>query len=141
MGFKEKIIMGIPITNTSSVDISSCDDVITVTSDPLDVYQLQLAVVKTSSCQVASVGGTIKYCVSITNTTGTALFDLVFKDLLDVNLSYVNDSFTVDGQGYTPTIVGQLLSYEIDEIQNEQEIVICFKVDVNSWPNPQPGPA
>jgi uncharacterized repeat protein (TIGR01451 family) len=124
----------IPIINTSSIDIQSCDETITVTSAPVNVHQLKLSVTKVASCPVAVVGGTIKYCVTIKNATGVPVFGLMFRDVLDQHVSYKAGSFTVNGIPADPIITGQTITYLIHEIGNDQEVTICFKVDVNSWP-------
>jgi len=122
------------IKNQSIVDIESCEDKIVVVSNEVEVRELQLSVVKTSLCPFAVVGGTIKFCTTIKNNTGVTIHDLVFHDELDENLSYKNGSFTVNGEEEDPIIEGQLIKYEIDQIEDDEEITICFKVMVDSFP-------
>ncbi|MCL2569856.1 MAG: hypothetical protein FWE16_01470 [Firmicutes bacterium] len=123
------------IKNTSFVDIELCEDTVTVTSQEVEVSELQLSVVKTAMCPFAVVGGTIKFCTTIKNTTGFTIHELVFRDELDENLSYVEGSFTVNGgQEDDPTIIGRVITFPMEKIEDDEEIVICFKVRVNSWP-------
>ena len=120
------------ITNRAQIEIEACDETIVVESDEETVNKLHLIVLKTAGCNITAVGHHIDYCVSIKNESGVDVHDLLFKDVLDSHTSYVTGSFRVNGVPATPTVQGQTLSYLIPEIEDDQEVVICFRVRVNS---------
>ena len=120
------------ITNKAQIEIEACDETIVVESNEARVNKLHLIVVKTPGCNITAVGHHIDYCVSIKNESGVEVFDLLFKDVLDSHTSYVVGSFRVNGQPRTPEVNGQTITYLIPHLDDDQEIVICFRVTVNS---------
>ena len=120
------------ITNRAQIEIEACDETIIVESNEATINKLHLIVVKTAGCNVTAVGHHIDYCVSVKNESGVDLYDLLFKDILDSDTSYVAGSFRVNGTPATPTVVGQTITYLIPEIEDDEEVVICFRVRVDS---------
>ena len=121
-----------PIVNQAQIEIEACDETLIVESNEVTVEKLQLEVIKTAGCNITAVGSQIRYCVSITNESGVDLFDLLFKDEIDPHTSYVAGSFEVDGHPRTPTVHGHTITYLIPELKDDETIVICFRVRVNS---------
>ena len=120
------------ITNKAQIEIEACDETIVVESNETEVNKLHLILVKTAGCNITAVGHHIDYCVSIKNESGVDVHDLLFKDVLDSHTSYVTGSFRVNGAPATPTVVGQTLTYLIPELEEDDEVVICFRVTVDS---------
>lgn len=61
------------------------------------------------------VGMTVTYKITITNNNSYSA-PFYFTDVLDTKLSYVSNSFKVNGVLATPTFANNTLSYEIDSI-------------------------
>ena len=120
------------ITNRAQIEIEACDETIVVESNEETVNKLHLILVKTAGCNITAVGHHIDYCVSVRNESGVDLHDLLFKDVLDSHTSYATGSFRVNGAPATPTVVGQTLTYLIPELEEDEEVVICFRVTVDS---------
>ena len=121
-----------PIINKSQVEIEACDETIIIESNTATVNKLRLEVVKTAGCNITAVGHNISYCVAIKNESGVDLQDLVFKDNIDPHTSYVTGSFEVNGQTRTPQVQGHEITYQIDEIEDDETVTICFRVRVDS---------
>jgi len=120
------------IINRAQIEIEACDETIVVESNEAEVNKLHLIVVKTPGCNLTAVGHHIDYCVSVKNESGVDVEDLLFRDVLDSHTSYVTGSFMVNGAPATPTVQGQTITYLIPEIEDDEEIVICFRVRVDS---------
>ncbi|MCL2176563.1 MAG: hypothetical protein FWB72_01225 [Firmicutes bacterium] len=120
------------ILNQSGLNFEICEDQMVVLSNEVEATELVIIVTKTQSCPYFVVGGTITYCTTIENQSEIPLEDLKWFDNLDQRLTYVEDSFLVDGTQQTPTIDGQELSFNIDTIDINQTITICFKVQVGA---------
>ena len=84
---------------------------------------------KKANCPVAFVGGTITYCVTVTNSSNYE-FPATFIDVLDTSLTFIAGTFTVDGIPQTPTISDQEIRYAFTIPANDN-VIICFKVRVN----------
>ncbi|MCL2556375.1 MAG: hypothetical protein FWE03_05115 [Firmicutes bacterium] len=84
-------------------------------------------------CRYTVEGGTIRWCTRIKNESGVDLEDLTFRDVLAAGTSYVAGSFTVNGTPATPIYdpADRKLTYHINEIEEDEEITICFRVHVN----------
>ena len=118
------------LTNQSGLDIELCQEPMRVLSNEVEATELALTVTKTQSCDFFVVGGTIRYCVEIKNESGVEITPIRWFDDLDNRLSYIADTFTVDGSPETPTINGQELSWDIGTLAGNQTVNICFKVTV-----------
>ena len=121
-----------PIINKSQIEIEACDETIIIESNEEIVNKLQLEVIKTADCKVTAVGNHIKYCISVKNESGVDLYDLLFKDDIDPHTSYVAGSFEVDGHPKTPTVQGHEITYKIAQLEDDEKIIICFRVKVDS---------
>jgi len=119
------------IDNKSFIDIESCEEIFSLESNEAEVTKISLEIEKTPGCRYTIEGGQIRWCTRIKNNSGIDLEDLTFRDVLASGTSYVTGSFMVNGSVATPTISGQTLTYHIDELEEDEEITICFKVHVN----------
>ena len=117
------------IENTSELDIEACEETVVVTSNTVDIDVLDLTVVKTASCGFAVQGGTVTFCTTIQNSSKTEIKDAVFHDALNSRLTYVANSFIVNGTHHTPTIKGQTIEYKLTLPKNSKT-TICFKVKI-----------
>ncbi|MCL2580042.1 MAG: InlB B-repeat-containing protein [Oscillospiraceae bacterium] len=120
------------ITNSAQIEIEACDETIVIESNEETVNKLRLVVIKTAGCKITAVGHHIDYCVSVKNESGVRLYELLFKDILDPSTSYTAGSFRVNGTPATPTVAGQTITYLIPELEDDKEVVICFRVAVDS---------
>ena len=124
------------INNTSYLDVTTCDEVVTASSNQVNFEVVELTIVKTTSCPWTVTGGTITYCTTITNPSlDMDLLGAVFSDVLDNRLSYVVDSFTLNGTPETPTINGQRIEFTLD-ILADSVTTICFQVLVGPAATP-----
>jgi len=119
------------VANTAELDVVSCDgeEPTTIQSNKEEVEIVDIVVEKTANCPIAFVGGTIQYCITVTNPS-LHEFQSTFRDVLDSRLEYVDGSFTVDGTTQTPTISGQEISHLVT-IPADSTVTICFKVKVH----------
>ena len=114
------------INNTSYLDVLVCNDLVTTTSNPVQVEVVDLGIVKTSSCPWTVRGGKVTFCTQITNPSiDRDLIAAVFRDILNDRLTYVDGSFTVNGVPETPIISGQQMQFTLD-IMSGQTVSICF---------------
>ena len=121
------------ILNNATIDVLVDGEVKTIPSNDVEVEIISLSIVKSSSSTWTIEGGTIHYCVAVTNNdTMTTITDTVFRDDLDGRLTYVTDSFTVDNNPETPVISGQEISFTIPTLAPGQTVNICFTVSVGS---------
>ena len=120
------------ITNTSELEVETCEDTATVTSNAADLEIIEITLEKTVSCGYSVPGGIVTYCTKITNPSeDITLTEAVFSDVLDSRLSYVAHSFTVNDVPENPTVNGQKIEYTIPEIAPETVVTICLKAKVN----------
>lgn len=87
---------------------------------------VQKAVDKT----VASIGDTLSYTITIQNPSLMPFLNVTFTDTVDSHLNYITPSFKVNGVQKTPTISGQVISYVIDSIAANSNVVITFQARV-----------
>jgi len=118
------------VSNIAKFEVEACEgeDSTTIESNQERVEIVDLVIEKSANCSVAFVGGTVTYCVTVTNPSEYE-FSSTFRDLLDVRLSYVAGTFMVDGIPQTPVIAGQEISYPIT-IPANGTVIVCFKVKV-----------
>lgn len=116
-----------PIRNMSGVDIELCGETVTVSSNETEADELDLTITKSQSCDIVVVGSVLTYCVEIANNSTLNFENLVWRDVLNARLTYVEDSFTVNEVPETPTIEGQELSWLIPQLNAGQTIEICFR--------------
>ena len=96
--------------------------------DDIGLYQVVTPqIVKSPSCDWTLPGGTTEWLNTIFHPSQKDIPDVLFYDILDANLVYVENSFTVDTVPVTPTIDGQTISYTIPLLEAGQTINICFK--------------
>ena len=127
------------VLNKSGVSVEFCDDPMVVLSNDVEVTELALILTKSANCAYFVTGGTITYCTTINNASDLEIEDSKWFDNLNPRLTYIEDSFLVDGVAAVPTIDGQELSYNISSLLPNQSMVICFKVLVGA-PIPVPDP-
>ena len=123
------------IENFSELGVTACDETIFATSNTVELEILDLSIVKSVSCPWTVVGGTVQFCVTITNPSDDmALPDAIFRDVLNDRLTYVEDTFTVDGHPETPIYNPDTntLEYTIPVIEPNSSVTICFKVKVGA---------
>ena len=120
------------ITNESNLDLTLCEGEITVTSNSAESEELDLTINKTVNCPYYVVGNKLTYCTTIKNNSEYNFEDLTWRDTLASRLTYVEDSFTVNGTAETPTQDGQELSYDIASLAEDETITICFQALVGS---------
>ena len=119
------------VLNSSHLDVEVDGVTKTIDSNEVQVEVVNLSIVKSAASSWTIQGGTIHYCVAVTNESETeTITDAVFRDVLADRLTYVEDSFTVDGDEETPVISGQTISYTIPTLEPEQTVNICFAVTV-----------
>jgi uncharacterized repeat protein (TIGR01451 family) len=121
------------IENQAFIDIESCEEMLTLESNEEQVTKVELEIVKTAGCRYTIAGGTIRWCTKIKNNSGIDVEDITFRDILAQGTSYVADSFTVNGAPATPTYIADMrkLTYHIAEIEEGEEITICFRAHVS----------
>jgi len=118
-----------PIGNQTFLDLELCEEAVTVSSNQVETDIIDLQITKTASCNVAVVGGTICYLITIFNNSEVDLEDILFRDPLAPNLTYKVGSFEVNGTPETPTIIGNELQYVLTIPAGETvEIDFCATV-------------
>ena len=117
-------------SNQSFLDLELCDSAVSVESNEVVTDIIDLTIEKEADCNMAVIGGTICYTVTIKNNSDIEL-ETIFRDPLASNLVYVQDSFTVDGEPQTPTYdaASHVLSYPLT-LDPHCEVVIRFCVKV-----------
>lgn len=124
--------MGNVLTNQSQLEFAICDgdDAVVISSNETIADEVSLTITKTQSCDYFVVGSRITYCVFVYNNSAVTLEALRWYDTLDSRLTYVVDSFTVEGEIEIPTESGQTLEWIIDELPASSGVEICFQVIV-----------
>lgn len=83
-------------------------------------------------------GDTATFNIEIANAGDTAANDVEFSDTLAAGLTYVPNSFLVNGVAQAPTIMGQVISYTIPTVpaanQPGNPVTVSFQVTVDSPP-------
>jgi uncharacterized repeat protein (TIGR01451 family) len=105
-------------------------------SNPIatQIELVSLDIVKTSNKTAAAVGDTITYSLVLTNTGTVTLNNVFFSDVLAPEVSYVTESFTIDGvpsPGADPAV-----GVNIGSIPTSGNVQVSYEVLVNSLPNP-----
>lgn len=54
-----------------------------------------------------------EYTITATNLTGVPITGAIITDIIPAGLAYVNNSFTVDGEAETPTVLANTLTYTV----------------------------
>jgi len=121
------------IDNKSFIDIESCEEIFSLESNEATVTKISLDIEKIPGCRYTIEGGQIRWCTVIKNNSEIDLEDLTFRDVLASGTSYVTGSFTVNGTAATPIYdhATRVLTYHIEKIEEDEEITICFKVNVS----------
>jgi len=120
------------ITNTASADLELCDELVQITSNTISFEVAEILITKYVNCPSTVVGGTLRFCIEISNPSTTAINNVILRDALDPRLQYVPGSFTINGVPATPSVVGNVLSYNIGTIPPLSTVVACFRVRVLS---------
>ena len=91
----------------------ACYGPFTSTSETVQIQIVDLQITK-QSCPYALVGKDICYVVTIINNSNIDMQGLLFVDELAPGISYVSDTFTVDGESQTPMIADNIIQHPID---------------------------
>jgi len=115
------------ILNQTFLDLELCDKTVTVPSEPVTTEVIDLLITKEASCGFVLKGNNICYTVTIVNKSDIVIEDVVFRDPLDLNLTYVKDSFRMDDVLAEPYIdKNNVLTYQFNIPPNSKiEIVFC----------------
>ncbi len=73
----------------------------------------------------------VTYTITATNNSSYEATSLIFKDTLESGHSYIEDSFTVNGESVTPTGSGQLIMYTLPSIEAGASVVFEFKATID----------
>jgi len=111
-----------------------CDGPFNFESNEVETQILDIAITKIASCDAVLVGGKICFTFAITNNTSNNLEGIVFRDELDENVRYIQDSFEVDGVQQEPDVLGNLIRYSMDISAGGEPVEIKFCVEVISVP-------
>jgi len=117
--------------NQSFLDLELCQEAVTASSNTVETQILDISLIKEASCGYVIAGGKLCYTVKIVNNSDMELTDVVFRDPLPDNLTYVEDSFVVDGEEETPTMDGDnVLIYTLTVPPNSTVVIeFCVIVD------------
>ncbi|WP_410976469.1 DUF7507 domain-containing protein [Bacillus pacificus] len=102
----------------------------------LQINNANIISTKTADLTFADVGNTITFTLNLPNTGNVAATDVTVIDILDSNLSFVSNSFTVNGQ----TIPNADLStgVNIGSINGGDAAIITFQATVTTLPTLNP---
>jgi len=121
--------------NQTFLDFELCEEAVSVESGITEVDVIDLRISKQASCDMVVVGKDVCYTVTIVNNSDVSL-DVTFRDPLDVNAVYVEESFTITvGSGQPvqvePTIdpVTNIMTHPIT-IPAGETVVVEFCVTV-----------
>ncbi len=79
-----------------------------------------------------SPGDTITFTLTVSNAGPGTAFDVVVKDILPDDFSYVSGTAEVDGVASEPTISGQSLSWSVGNIAAGDSVTIVYEVETES---------
>ena len=116
--------------NTAQVLIDLCGEEYALNSNEVTVEKVFLTVTKQANCRFVIPGNTVQFCVHVKNDSDFALDNARFFDHLDVDATYVDGTFTVNGSPAVPTVQGRDISYYIPSLPPHSDTVICFKVKI-----------
>ncbi|MGN4844574.1 cell surface protein, partial [Bacillus cereus group sp. MYBK110-2] len=102
----------------------------------LQINNATIISTKTADLTFADIGNTITFTLNLPNTGNTAATDVTIIDILDSNLSFVPNSFTVNGQ----TIPNADLStgVNIGAINGGNAAIVTFQATVTTLPTLNP---
>ncbi|MDT3495899.1 cell surface protein, partial [Bacillus toyonensis] len=114
-----------PVSNTASSNTTL-----------LQINNANIISTKTANLNFADVGNTITFTLNLPNTGNVAATDVTIIDILDSNLSFVPNSFTVNGQ----TIPNADLStgVNIGSINGGNADIVTFQATVTTLPTLNP---
>jgi len=114
--------------------MSTCVGPFTFESNEVETEILDITITKQTDCAYAVTGKTICYSFQIINNSPIDTEQIIFEDELDARLSYIEESFEVDGLPEKPELSGQIIQYALD-IPSGETVEIKFCVTVNSAPS------
>ncbi|QWH11375.1 DUF11 domain-containing protein [Bacillus mycoides] len=102
----------------------------------LQINNANIISTKTANLTFADIGDTITFTLNLPNTGNTTATDVTIIDILDSNLTFVPNSFTVNGQ----TIQNADLStgVNIDSINGGNAAIVTFQATVTTLPTLNP---
>ncbi|MES5926006.1 DUF11 domain-containing protein [Bacillus cereus group sp. MG9] len=114
-----------PVSNTASSNTTL-----------LQINNANIISTKTANLTFADVGNTITFTLNLPNTGNAAATDVTIIDILDSNLSFIPNSFTVNGQ----TIPNADLStgVNIGSINGGNTAIVTFQATVTTLPTLNP---
>ncbi|MGE6499583.1 DUF7507 domain-containing protein [Bacillus wiedmannii] len=114
-----------PVSNTASSNTTL-----------LQINNANIISTKTANLTFADVGNTITFTLNLPNTGNVAATDVTIIDILDSNLSFIPNSFTVNGQ----TIPSADLStgVNIGSINGGNTAIVTFQATVTTLPTLNP---
>ncbi|PFL21912.1 cell surface protein [Bacillus cereus] len=114
-----------PVSNTASSNTTL-----------LQINNANIISTKTANLTFADVGNTITFTLNLPNTGNVAATDVTIIDILDSNLSFIPNSFTVNGQ----TIPNADLStgVNIGSINGGNTAIVTFQATVTTLPTLNP---
>ncbi|MGW6192349.1 DUF7507 domain-containing protein [Bacillus cereus] len=114
-----------PVSNTASSNTTL-----------LQINNANIISTKTANLTFTDVGNTITFTLNLPNTGNVAATDVIIIDILDSNLSFIPNSFTVNGQ----TIPNADLStgVNIGSINGGNTAIVTFQATVTTLPTLNP---
>lgn len=92
--------------------------------------------VKTVDSSVASIGETVEYTVTLTNTCSNPLTDVFFRDLVPAGLVFVPGSVTVNGTNFPAADPNT--GFALPDIGEDQTATVTFSATAESVPIQNP---
>jgi uncharacterized repeat protein (TIGR01451 family) len=118
------------ITNTANAELELCGELVQITSNTVNLEVAEIIIRKYANCSFTIVGGTVRFCIEVSNPSAATINNVLIRDVLDPRLQYIPGTFFVNGVPATPTVVGNVLSYNIPAIPPFSTVVACFRVRV-----------
>lgn len=84
----------------------------------------------------AIIGDIITYTIKLTNTGNTSANSVIFSDKIPEGMSFLPDSFSINGQNYSGVNPSAQIGIAIGNINSGEIWTISFKAIVDSMPNP-----
>ena len=122
------------IVNPQNPPVTQSTSTNTVTTS-IDTSPPVIDAVKSSSKEFVDIGDITTISVTITNSGSLSADTLIFKDALPSAMSYVTNTFRVNGGLFAgdPTV-----GVNIGNLFLNSSVVVTFNVLINSIPNPNP---
>ncbi|PGB01709.1 hypothetical protein COL93_14770 [Bacillus toyonensis] len=114
-----------PVSNTASSNTTL-----------LQINNANIISTKTANLTFADVGNTITFTLNLPNTGNVAATDVTIIDILDSNLTFVPNSFTVNGQ--TIPNVNLSTGVNIGSISGGNAAIVTFQATVTTLPTLNP---